>query len=229
MSNKNQELGKAMRRLYNKEYYLERLIKNTMQVVFEKMSDEYGLLYEFIYSALLLIFVHIDLLGRLYAGSSSNKNTTKNAILFMREYLGRVDERYKEVSGLLYHALRHGIVHLFTSKRIKLKNGEELDFSFTTHNKKIKYLSLTKSKEKEITGSAVICRMSIHVSQLYKDLLLAIDEYADDIAHNQEISDKFQKSFESRRVEDTEEKLISKVKDLELDFKYIYNQMLDSQ
>jgi hypothetical protein len=222
------ELGKAMNRLFNKEFYLEKHIKKNLQEIFEKLSDEYGLRSEFIDTTLLLLFTHIDLLGRLYAGDTSNKKTAQNAIKFMREYLGKVDVRYKEISGLLYYSLRHGYVHLFTPKRMRLKNGEELDFSFTTHNKKIKYLSIKKREENEITGSVVICRISMHVSQLYEDLLLAIDKYAEDITHNQEISDKFGKSFESRRLGDTEEELIKKYPDLATDFTYIYRQTQDS-
>jgi hypothetical protein len=219
------ELGQAMNRLLNKEYYLEKHIKKTLQEIFEKLSDNYGLRYEFIDTALLLIFTHIDLLGRLYAGEESDKNTRKNAVTFMRKYLGEVDPHYKEISGLLYYALRNGYVHVNTSKRIELKSGEELDFSFTTHHKKIKHLSILDRKEKETDRGAVICRMSVHVSQLYEDLLLAIDRYADDIAINQAISDKFQKSFLSRRLGNLEQKLVERYPDLELDFNYICAQM----
>ena len=228
--NDDAELVKAMQRLHNREYYLEKLIKNPLQETFKLLCDEHGLLDEFIDVVLLLIFAHIDLLGRLYAGEAYRRreNTTKNAVLFMEKYFGRVDERYKEVSGLLYHALRHGYVHVFTPKRIGLQNGEQLDFSFTTHHKNIKYLSLRKMKENEISGSAVIRRLNVHVSQLYQDLLIAIDKYAGDIACDQDISDRFRSSFISRRIEDTEEELRKKDSNLGSGFDYIYRQTPDS-
>jgi hypothetical protein len=227
--NDDHELGQAMNRLLNKEYYLEKQIKKTLQGLFEKFSDEFGIRIEFLDIALLIIFAHIDLLGRLYAGETSPKNTTKNAVLFMRKYLGEVDARYKEVSGLLYHMLRHGYVHVFTSKRIILENGEELDFTFSTSHKRLTHLSLKKSKENERSRNIVIYRMSLQVSQLYEDFLQAIDKYAYDIVHNQDISDRFEQSFMSRRIEDTEENLRKKKYNLESDFDYIYGQMPDSQ
>ena len=220
------ELAKSMRRLLNREYYLEKLIKKPLQETFERLCDEDGLLYEFMDVVLLLIFVHIDLLGRLYTGEA--RNTGKNAVQFMREYLGRVDERYKEVSGLLYHSLRHGYVHVFTPKRIQLKNGGVLDFSFVSFHKTLKHLSLTQRVETEMPGNIKIHRLLVNVSKLFEDFVLAIDKYAEDIVHDQEVSDRFRKSFESRRIEDTEEKLRSKKdSNLDSDFEYIYRQITE--
>lgn len=77
--------------------------------------------------AQVLIFIHINLLGYLYSGSDS----TINAVKFLREYLGKVDSRYQEVGGLLYHLLRHGLIHRFIHKRLKLSNGTILGFRYT--------------------------------------------------------------------------------------------------
>jgi len=228
--NDTKKIAEAMRRLHNKEYYLENLIKKPLQETFERLCDEDGLLYEFIDVALLLIFVHIDLFGRLYAGEAYNENkrTTKNAALFMREYLGRVDERYKEVSGLLYHALRHGYAHVFTPKRIQLENGEVLDFSFVSGGK-AQHLELKTMEETERSGSIKIHRLLVNVSKLYQDFIVAIDKYAEDIIHDQKISDKFQQSFESRRIEDTEERLRNKKgSNLDSGFEFIYRQIRDA-
>ena len=223
--NDDAELAKAMQRLHNREYYLEKLIKNPLQETFKLLCDEHGLLDEFIDVVLLLIFAHIDLLGRLYAGEAYRRreNTTKNAVLFMEKYFGRVDERYKEVSGLLYHALRHGYVHVFTPKRIGLQNGEKLDFSFVSGGK-AQHLELKTMEETERAGSIKIHRLLVNVSKLFEDFNVAIDKYAEDIIHDQDTSDRFHKSFISRRIEDTEEELR---KNLNSGFEYIYRQMPD--
>jgi hypothetical protein len=225
-SNKDsEELGRAMIRLQNRRY-LEKLIKSPLQETYNRLCDEDGLLHEFMDVVLLLTFVHIDFLGRLYAGQAYNRNTgtVQNAVQFMREYLGRVDNRYNEISGLLYHALRHGYVHVFTPKQIQLQNGEKLDFSFAPYHRKTKHLSVRKTNENE----NVIYRWSIHVSQLFNDLLSAIDKYAEDINYDQDISDRFHRSFVPRRIEDTEEKLRSR-NDIDFikGFEYIYRQTTD--
>lgn len=229
--NDEYELVKAMRRLNNKEEYIEKLIKQPLQETYKLLCDKYGLLHEFMDIALLLIFVHIDLFGRLYAGESYNRDrrTVQNAVLFMEDYFGKVDKRYKEISSLLYHALRHGYVHVYSPKRIKLQNGERLDFSFSPYNRKIEHLSLRKMIERELSGNVVINRWSVHVSQLFDDLVSAIDKYADDVAHDQDISDKFYMSFISRRIEDTEEKLRSRRDvDFNIGFDYILRQAKDN-
>ena len=220
----NHKLGEAMNRLINREFHLEKIIKKPLQENFERLCDEDGLLSEFMDVA----FVHIDLLGRLYAGETSNKNTTKNAVMFMRKYFGRVDERYKEVSGLLYHALRHGYVHVFTPKRIELKNGEVLDFSFVSGGK-AQHLELKTMEEIELPENVKIHRWLVNVAKLYEDFIIAVDKYADDIVQHQEVSDTFWQSFKSRRIEDTEEGLRNrKGSNLDSDFEFIYRKIGDS-
>lgn len=220
--NDSRELGYAMSRLRNREY-LERYIKRPLQETYNRLCDEDGLLLECMDIALLLIFVHIDLLGRLYAGEAytGNKGTTKNAVIFMERYLGDVDKRYQEVSALLYHTLRHGYVHVFTPKRIQLHNGDGLDFSLSPYHRYTKHLSIRRMKENE----NVIKRWNIHVSQLFKDLIGAIDVYAEEINFNQDITDKFYKSFVARRIEDSEDKLRLKTSlDYNKGFDYIHSQ-----
>ena len=198
-------IAKAMGRLLNADY-LESHIKTPLQEVFKSLCGQYGLLSKYIDITLLLIFVQIDLLGYLYKG----KSVQANAVNFMREYLGRVDERYKAVSGLFYYALRHGYVHLFTPKRIQLNDRMTLDFSFVSFSSSEKHLSVTKREEMERNGPLVICRLLINLTQLYEDLLSAIDKYTEDIRDNQELSDVFNVAFETRRKAEEEKKLLKK-------------------
>ena len=223
------EIARGMYRLLNRDY-LESHIKEPLQETFERLCNKYSLRDEFIDIVVLWIFVHIDLLGRLSAGEAYNERekTTKNAVLFMEEYFGRVDERYKEISGLLFHALRHGYVHILASKRIQLENGEVLDFSFVSGGK-AQHLELKMREETERSGSIKVHRLLVNVSKLFKDLLSAIDKYAEDIIRDQDISDNFWQSFKSRRIEDTEERLRNKKgSDLDSGFEYIYRQISDS-
>ena len=138
---------------------------------------------------LLLIFTYIDLLGYPFKGSSFSTN----AVVFIREYLGRVDPRYKEVGSLLYFELRHGYVHLATPKRIQLKDGKILDFSFGIMKREDSF-KFTKTLDFQMTGERVdIYRLVVSVSLLCEDLLSAMDMYAEDIRRNQELSDVFGK------------------------------------
>ncbi len=172
----------------------------------------------------LLVFTYIDLLGYLYKG----KNSSSNAVEFMREYLGRVDKRYEEVSGLLYDALRHGYIHLATPKRIKLQDKKILDFSFTRSGRREDYLKVAKMRETQSTGSTVdIYRLSLDLPLLYKDLLSAIDKYAEDIRYNEALSDIFRKTFETRRNPEKarEEVLLGKPYIQDSDFAFVRNQI----
>lgn len=196
MTNINRdELGKAMSRLLHANY-LRKYIKEPLKETITALLAKDGMLStESIDVVLLLIFTHIDLLGYLYKG----KNSSSNAVDFIREYLGRIDPRYKEAGGLLYFALRHGYVHLATPKRIKLKNGIILDFSFAPAGKPQYHLSVTEREEIERGERLVICRLSVDLSQLYQDMLSAMDTYAEDIRHSQALSNTFWEAFETRR------------------------------
>ncbi len=138
----NEEIGKAMRRQMNAEYvkeYIKEPLEDTIipseeEETQRRISDD-----QIIFS----MFPYIDLLGYLFKGRSSSIN----AVEFMREYLGRVDNRYQEVSGLIYDALRHGYIHLATPKKVKLRDGKILDFLFIRSGKREEYLKITKMQE----------------------------------------------------------------------------------
>ena len=89
---------------------------------------------------MVLIFAHVNLFGYLCSGNDS----TVNAVKFFREYFGRVDARYKEVTGLLYHMLRHGWIHRFTPKRLKLNDGIILDFQYGYHINREQHLKMVE-------------------------------------------------------------------------------------
>lgn len=159
---------------------------------------------------MLLIFVHINLLGYL----SSGDDKTPNAVKFFREYLGKIDARYKEVGGLLYHMLRHGWIHRFTPKRLKLNNRMILDFQYTFNIDREQHLKMVEIQR--------VKRLLISLSLLYDDLLSAIDFFVEDIRQNQELSDIFKGAFETRREPEKEEDVRGRNYIKSSDFDFIY-------
>ena len=219
------EVGKALIRSTRVTDFEEAIKKPLKESITSLLASDGLPLSESPNIILLLIFTHIDLLGYLYKG----KNSSSNSVEFMREYIGRIDTRYKEVGGLLYNALRHGYVHLATPKRMQLKNGMILDFSFGSAiaGKRQGHLKVTKREEIERVGKLEICRLFVNLSQLYEDLLSAMDKYAEDIRHNQVLSDIFWKAFETRRNPEKakEEKLLNKPYIQASDFAFVREQI----
>ncbi len=218
----NEEIARAVYRNMNAEYvkeYFKEPLEGTIHYEGERAflvaSDDL---------LMLLVFTYIDLMGYLYKGGSKSIY----AVEFMREYLGRVDNRYEEVSGLLYDALRHGKVHLGTPKRIKLQDGEILDFLFIRSGEREDFLKVAKRQEMQSTGIEIdIYRLSLDLPLIYKDLLSAIDTYAEDIRGNQLLSDAFSKSFKTRRDPEraTENELLKKSYIQGSDFDFVRRQI----
>lgn len=229
MTNANwNEVGKALLRGVEAgrlEQYLKEPLKESITPLLGSDGLPLSESTDPISPILLLIFTHIDLLGYLYKGR--DPSPSRDAVEFIREYLGRVDKRYEKVGGLLYDALRHGYVHLVTPKRILLKNGVILDFSFVTGGHPGKHLTVINEKEIEREGRLEIYRLFVNLSQLYEDLLSAMDIYAEDIRHNQDLSDVFQKSFETRRKPEKakEEVLLRKSYIQQSDFDFVREQI----
>ncbi len=217
------EVGKALQRDVRAAHvkdYIKEPLENIINPLFKggeiPLFDSTDLI-------LTLIFINIDLLGYLYKGEGKSIC----AVEFMRKYLGEVDTRYEEVGGLLYDALRHGYIHLATPKRIGLQDGKILDFSFTVAGQRQDHLKVTKREELERVGRVEICRLNVNLSILYEDLLSAMDKYAEDIRHNQALSDTFRKAFETRRQPQKakEEALLGRTYIRESDFGFIRKQI----
>ena len=206
--NSDEEEGvKAMYRIGN----AERVTEYVKEPLLEAIHYEGGRTFLAASDDLLMLLVltYIDLLGYFYKGGSKSIY----AVEFIRGYLGKVDQRYMEVGGLLYYALRHGMVHLATPKRIKLEDGTILDFSFHRSGRREDYLKVMRYPEKSATSTIVyIYRLSLDIPLLYQDLLSAIDEYTEDIKINHELSDVFTEAFIARRKPEKEKELLRKYK-----------------
>jgi len=210
MTNSNWDevaLAESLHRLSNAGRFTDYFKNPLVEIMSPLLSGGEILAPESIDVMMVVIFIHVNLLGYLYSG----KDKTLYAVKFLRKYLGMVNPRYKQVGGLLYDLLRHGWIHRFVPKRLKLDNGMILDFQFSNDMNREQHLIMV-----EIQGAK---KLLISVSLLYNDLLSAIDLFADDIRRNQDLSDVFQKAFEMRRNPEEESNLRSKY-DRDLNFIY---------
>jgi len=208
------EVGKALLRRAA-VIPLEKYIKEPFQEVMTPLLTEHEIFPSYPGDAMMvLIFTHIDLLGYLYKGASSSRN----AVEFLRDYLGRADTRYKEVGGLLYVALRHGWIHKVTPKRFELRDGTILDFSWGSTKNRAEHLKM----KKDTIERREVYRLFISLPLLYEDLVSAIDLYAEDLRHNQELLDIFKEAFETRREPEKEEKVRRRNYIKSSDFDFIY-------
>ena len=214
-SSDEEERVKAMYRIANAERVTE-LVKEPLQKALHFEGDR-AFLRASDDLLMLLVFTYINLLGYYYKGGWE----TANAVEFIRVYLGKVDARYREVGGLLYHTLRHGMIHLATPKRIKLKDGIMLDFSFHRSRRREDFLRVTKYPEQSSPGNIIyIFRLSLDIPLLYRDLLSAIDGYTKDIRASNELSDVFTEAFKTRRKPEEEKDLRNKYNQ---DLNFIYS------
>ncbi|MFC1892809.1 hypothetical protein ACFLYR_02055 [Chloroflexota bacterium] len=162
-----------------------------------------------------IITINLDLFGFIYVGGS---NSSLNAVSYIREYLGRVDYRYREVGGLLYHMLRHGYVHRFSSKRLMLSDGKILDFEFSFSKKRDEHLVIKKGATNEP-------RLLINVPLICEDTLLALDLYAEDVHSDPNLANTFERGFNTRREPERESQLRRRNYILDSDFDFVHRQL----
>ena len=135
------------------------------------------------FSLLRMIFPAITFLGTLYKGTDSSKN----AISFMRDYMGMVNRKYKHISDLIYNVYRHGLMHTHMPKVLEIENkfvGWEITYNDDNHLKIFKSINAI--------------RISISPNRFFQDLLKALVRYISDFdvpKKNEELLRKFQDGF----------------------------------
>lgn len=130
-----------------------------------------------------LILTHIDSLGYFYSADRDRSHSSTNAIKFMRIYFGRIDNRYNEVSGLLYTILRHGLVHRSIPRILRLPTNQILGIKWTD--------SLVREKYLRVVSANGEYRIKISPKLLIEDMLLAIDYYCKDYTRDKNIKQKY--------------------------------------
>lgn len=187
-------IAKGMKRLRNAERVVE-YVKAPLEEAIH-FEGERAFLVASDDLLILLVFSYINFLGYLYKG----RDEAICAVDFIRDYLGKIDQRYVEVGGLLYVVLRNGMFHRVTPKRIKLQDGKILDFSFHRARRREDSFKIEKWPESRKTGEATgIYKLALNIPLMYRDLLSAIDKYIEDIRDCQELSDTFSRALETRR------------------------------
>jgi hypothetical protein len=121
---------------------------------------------------LILLMTLVDLFGSLTFGLASRKATTENASRFLREYVGSCNPRYCEIGDLLYHMLRHGMVHEQKWKSLLLQDGMELRLRVT---KGLPQEHLSAALQSESAGLERVIWLNVDVPSLLADVNQGIE------------------------------------------------------
>ena len=132
---------------------------------------------------LILLFNHIDLLGHLLSGDTSKANQAKQAVKFIRTYLGKVDEKYAMTGGFIYYMLGTGHIHKSYPGNFSTGSSSKLRFEFPGTQEKQNHLSITQSDSE--------FRLIFNVNTFYQDLLSAIELYCLDMSSNRSLQEKY--------------------------------------
>jgi hypothetical protein len=131
------------------------------------------------YTGFRHVFAEIDGLGKLYVGERGTQNTVENAIAFAREFLGRVNPRYRDLYGLLVDMYRHGLAHTHLTKSFRFRDSAKRWITTgwaITDGKAHRNRHLTVEQRE-----ARFFRLWLHVPKLVHDTLKAIKEYRSDL------------------------------------------------
>lgn len=118
------------------------------------------------FGLLRILFPTITFLGTLYKG----KDSSANAIAFMNRYLGRVNPHYRRVGDIIYNVYRHGLMHTYMPKMVKI--GQRLTGWFITYN---------TPDHLQVRTVGTNTWISVCPQQLYEDLLQAIELFIAEI------------------------------------------------
>jgi len=135
------------------------------------------------FSLIRIIFPTITFLGTLYKGT----DVSKNAINFMKDYMGKVNSRYKHISDLIYNVYRHGLMHTHMPKVFEIDNkfvGWEITYNDDKHLKILKSINAIN--------------IPISPNRFFQDLLRALEKYISDFdvpKKNVELLKNFKEGF----------------------------------
>jgi hypothetical protein len=168
----------------------------------------------------ILIATLLDVCGFLTTGRSS----TAAAVAFIRERLGSVDARYGRVGGLLYHMLRHGIVHSQKSKAIQLGDGRVLEIALGRDNK-----HLTVRAGRSGTSGANILWLNVDAAQLWADTRAAAQRLIKDLSRDSALATIFEGSMARLLTPETEQAVRDRSSYIRAeDFRYIHENVPDA-
>lgn len=160
------------------------------------------------YSVTIIIFSFIEYLGILWKNPveySKNGKKRKNyytnshipdaAVPYIKKYLGRIREEYKQYAGVLYGLYRHPLVHQYHPGMIRARNNDIISWSIAI-NFHEDHLSLSKSVQPTSTGKLMSYKViNINLKAFYIDLLNSIDELEKDALRFQSIGTNILRAY----------------------------------
>jgi len=144
------------------------------------------------YTGLRHAFADIDGLGKLYNGAFGPESTAPNAIAFGIRYLGWINDRYKNLFGLLFDMYRHGLMHthLIRTARYK-KNGRWYFLGWAMTDDRQDHLALRTDGRRTL--------LIVSVPQLVDDTISAIDRFGSDLraaGPNSRLLSRFKRGYQ---------------------------------
>ena len=165
--------------------YLKNHLKKSLINDFEPAYNVYvrdlrGIGY---FALLRIIFPVIDFLGALYQGNSRSQN----AVQYMKDYMSKYNENYKNIGDIIFLIFRHGLIHTQMPKVLLFDNvniGWVITYNDSDH------LVIGKRGLKPIN-------IMIAPHQLYLDILNSIDDYIIDLLNENktDLLNNFKKGF----------------------------------
>lgn len=164
-------------------------LKNHLQ---KSLKDDFYPAYEACYKKGVgffalprIVFPYITFLGTLLGG----KDSSKNAVNYMYEYLSRVNQTYadKELCDFIYPVYRHGLTHTNMPK-VASENGKVFGWQISLDD--TKHLRVYEGSG---LGKAAI--LSISPKKLADEVACSIDEYISDLQTETALFDKFKNGF----------------------------------
>lgn len=148
------------------------------------------------------IFSYLDYMGSL---CYDERGSTENAVKYIENSMGYVNEEYKEYGRLIYVMWRHGTIHEFGPKILReSENGPLIGWTtnktFEQHNRRC-HLKTYKCYGEDKQYSIVI-----NLFQLTEDLILSINKLISDIKSDSElfnqVQDRYMKIISAKLVDD---------------------------
>lgn len=149
----------------------------------------------------------VNFLGALYCGFTPEERKQKQdvgpsskALQFIENVLGDIDPAYKSLEGkYFYEMYRHGLVHLYQPKSLKLRSGRKVNWMIYKGDREshteviniagkrhtvqnVKHLGILNNPFN--SGSNYL---AISITCLYKDLLTSIDNFYERIKKNKDL------------------------------------------
>ena len=112
---------------------------------------------------------------------------------FVTDYMGRIDSRYSEIGKTLYESLRHGIVHMYETKKVVIGN-KTIDFVISWRDRK--HFSVDPSK----------LEINLNVPKMLEELKEAFETYVQELKNNGQRRDVFRGKMRERATTNAKDK-----------------------